>query len=71
MSCRSPSGYRRHAQVRREPHRRSVRASRDTALLAEIERGSLQVYGADKASATACIGCTVRAEAGSLREVLP
>ena len=47
----APSGYRRHAALAREPHRRCARAKRDALLLPEIERvwqGNLQVYGADK-----------------------
>jgi len=47
----APSGYRRHAALAREPHRRSGRAKRDAQLEPEIERvwqGNLQVYGADK-----------------------
>jgi len=47
----APSGYRRHAALRREPHRRCARAKRDELLVPEIERvwrGNMQVYGADK-----------------------
>ena len=47
----APSGYRRHAALQREPHRRCARAQRDDALVAQIERvwqANLQVYGADK-----------------------
>ncbi|WP_110301702.1 IS3 family transposase [Dyella sp. AtDHG13] len=47
----APSGYRRHAALAREPHRRCARAKRDALLLPEIERvwqGNMQVYGADK-----------------------
>jgi transposase InsO family protein len=47
----APSGYRRHAALAREPHRRCARAKRDAQLEPEIERvwqGNLQVYGADK-----------------------
>jgi transposase InsO family protein len=47
----APSGYRRHAALAREPHRRCARAKRDALLLPEIERvwqGNQQVYGADK-----------------------
>ena len=47
----APSGYRRHAAVAREPHKRCERAQRDDALVPEIERvwkANLQVYGADK-----------------------
>ncbi|NPC58459.1 IS3 family transposase [Caenimonas soli] len=47
----APSGYWRHAALRREPHRRCVRAIRDEALGPQIERvwnSNMQVYGADK-----------------------
>ena len=47
----APSGYRRHAALRREPHRRSARARRDECLVPQIERvwqANMQVYGADK-----------------------
>jgi putative transposase len=47
----APSGYRRHAALRREPHRRCARAQRDEALVPQIERvwqANMQVYGADK-----------------------
>jgi putative transposase len=47
----APSGYRRHAALRREPHRRCARAQRDEALVPKIERvwqANMQVYGADK-----------------------
>ena len=47
----APSGYRRHAALRREPHRRSARARRDESLVPQIERvwqANMQVYGADK-----------------------
>ena len=47
----APSGYRKHAALRREPHRRCARARRDEALVPQIERvwrANLQVYGADK-----------------------
>jgi putative transposase len=47
----APSGYRRHAALAREPHRRCARAKRDALLLPEIERvwqGNMQVYGAEK-----------------------
>ena len=47
----APSGYRRHAARMRDPDRRSERARRDEALLADIQRvyrANLQVYGADK-----------------------
>ena len=46
-----PVGYRRHAALRREPHRRSARARRDESLVPQIERvwqANMQVYGADK-----------------------
>ena len=47
----APSWYRRHAALRREPHRRSARARRDESLVPQIERvwqANMQVYGADK-----------------------
>jgi putative transposase len=47
----APSGYRRHAALKREPSLRCTRAKRDAILIPEIERvwqGNLQVYGADK-----------------------
>ncbi len=47
----APSGYRRHAALACEPHRRCARAKRDAMLVPEIERvwrGSMQVYSADK-----------------------
>jgi transposase InsO family protein len=47
----APSGYRRHAALRRNPERRCVRARRDEVLLPHIERvwnANMQVYGADK-----------------------
>ncbi|HWU77103.1 MAG TPA: IS3 family transposase [Rhodanobacter sp.] len=47
----APSGYRRHAALEREPHRRCARDKRDALLIPEIERvwhGNMQVYGADK-----------------------
>lgn len=47
----APSGYRRHAALEREPHRRCARAKRDALLIPEVERvwhGNMQVYGADK-----------------------
>src|SRR3546814_15791208 len=47
----APSGYRRHAALRRAPHRRCARAKRDELLVPQIERvwrGNMQVYGADK-----------------------
>ena len=47
----SPSGYRRHAALAREPQRRCARARRDEALMPQIERvwqANMQVYGAKK-----------------------
>jgi transposase InsO family protein len=47
----APSGYWRHAALKREPHRRCARAIRDDALMPQIERvwsSNMQVYGADK-----------------------
>jgi transposase InsO family protein len=47
----APSCYRRHAARRRDPERRSQRAQRDEALMADIQRvwhANWQVYGADK-----------------------
>src|SRR3546814_9362807 len=47
----APSGYRRHAALRRAPHRCCARAKRDELLVPQIERvwrGNMQVYGADK-----------------------
>ena len=47
----APSGYRRHAALKREPHRRGPRAARDDLLVPQIERvwhANRQVYGADK-----------------------
>ena len=47
----APSGYRRHAAQRREPHRRCARAQRDDLLVPQIQRvwqANMQVYGADK-----------------------
>jgi putative transposase len=64
----APSGYRRHAQVRREPHKRCLRAQRDEFLVPQIERvwqANMQVYGADKVwhqlrrEGTAVARCTV------------
>src|SRR3546814_10828727 len=46
----APSGYRRHAALRRAPHRRCSRAKRAELLVPQIERvwrGNMQVYGAD------------------------
>jgi len=64
----APSGYRHHAAMRREPHRRCARAQRDDALVPQIERvwrANMQVYGADKVwrqlerEGTAVARCTV------------
>jgi transposase InsO family protein len=47
----SPSGYRRHAALRRDPQQRRARAQRDDVLSGEIERvwqANRQVYGAKK-----------------------
>ena len=47
----APSGYWQHAQRRRQPALRSVRAQRDDVLTEHIERvwqGNLQVYGTRK-----------------------
>src|SRR3546814_20823585 len=47
----APSGYRRHAALRRPPHRCCARAKRDELLVPQIERvwrGNMQVYGAAK-----------------------
>ncbi len=64
----SPSGYRRYAAARREPHRRCARAQRDEALMPQIERvwqANMQVYGAKKVwhqlarEGTAVARCTV------------
>ena len=47
----APSGYRRHAALLREPHKRCARARRDDVLVPEIQRvwqANMQVYGADK-----------------------
>jgi transposase InsO family protein len=47
----APSGYRRHAALLREPHKRCARAHRDDILMPQIQRvwqGNMQVYGADK-----------------------
>jgi len=64
----APSGYRRYAAVRREPHRRCARAQRDETLEPQIERvwrANMQVYGADKVwrqlarEGTAVARCTV------------
>ena len=64
----SPSGYRRHAALRREPQRRCARAQNDDVLAPEIERvwqANMQVYGAEKVwrqlarEGTAAARCTV------------
>ena len=64
----APSGYWRHAALRREPHRRCARAIRDEVLMQQIERvwnANMQVYGADKVwrqlarEGTAVARCTV------------
>lgn len=64
----APSGYRRHAALLREPHRRCARAQRDDALMPAIQRvwqANMQVYGADKVwrqlarEGTAVARCTV------------
>jgi putative transposase len=47
----APSGYRRHAALRRDPDKRCARARRDEALVPQIKQvwqANLQVYGADK-----------------------
>ena len=47
----APSGYRRHAALRRDPQRRCSRVRRDEMLGPQIERvwrANMQVYGADK-----------------------
>ena len=47
----APSGYRRHAALRRHTGRRCARVQRDEALAPEIERvwkANMQIYGADK-----------------------
>ena len=47
----SPSAYRHHAALLREPHRRCARAKRDEMLKPQIQRvwqANMQVYGADK-----------------------
>jgi transposase InsO family protein len=47
----APSGYRRHAALRRTPALRCARARRDDLLMPQIERvwqQNMQVYGADK-----------------------
>jgi len=47
----APSGYRRHAALRRDPQRRCARVRRDEVLAPQIKRvwhANMQVYGADK-----------------------
>ena len=47
----APSGYWRHAALKREPHRRCARVQRDETLIPHLQRvwhANLQVYGADK-----------------------
>ena len=47
----APSGYRRHAALRRDPQRRCTRVQRDEVLAPQIKRvwwANMQVYGADK-----------------------
>lgn len=47
----APSGYRRHAALRRSPEKRCARAQSDDLLVPQIERvwqANMQVYGADK-----------------------
>jgi putative transposase len=47
----APSGYRRHAALRRDPQRRCARVQRDEVLAPRIKRvwhANMQVYGADK-----------------------
>lgn len=47
----APSGYWRHAALKRSPDRRCARAKRDEALIPHIQRvwhTNMQVYGADK-----------------------
>ena len=47
----APSGYWRHAALKREPHRRCARVQRDETLIPPLQRvwhANLQVYGADK-----------------------
>jgi putative transposase len=77
----SPSGYRRHAALRRNPQRRCARAQRDDVLTPRIERvwsANLRVYGADKVwrqlarEGTAVARCTVERlmRRGGLRGVM-
>lgn len=47
----APSGYRRHAALRRDPQRRCARARNDEVWVLQIERvwdAQMQVYGAEK-----------------------
>ncbi|MDB5859961.1 MAG: Integrase catalytic region [Ramlibacter sp.] len=47
----APSGYRRHAELLREPDKRCARVLRDEVLARQIERvwqANMQVYGTDK-----------------------
>ncbi len=47
----APSGYRRHAALRRDPQRRCARARNDEVWVLQIERvwdAHMQVYGAEK-----------------------
>ncbi|WP_159918379.1 IS3 family transposase [Pantoea sp. 18069] len=47
----APSGYRRHAALLREPHKRCARACREDTLMPAIQRvwqANMQVYGAVK-----------------------
>ncbi|WP_285414738.1 IS3 family transposase [Variovorax sp. efr-133-TYG-130] len=64
----APSGYRRHAALLREPHKRCARSHRDDVLMPAIQRvwqANMQVYGADKVwrqlarEGTAVARCTV------------
>ncbi|MGI4957073.1 MAG: IS3 family transposase, partial [Janthinobacterium lividum] len=64
----SPSGYRRHAALRREPQRRCARAQNDDVLAPLIEgvwEANMKVYGAEKVwrqlarEGTATARCTV------------
>ena len=64
----SPSGYRRHAALRREPQRRCARTQNDDVLAPQIKRvwqANMQVYGAEKVwrqlarEGTAAARCTV------------
>jgi putative transposase len=64
----SPSGYRRHAALKRNPQQRCARLQRDDVLTLQIKRvweANLRVYGADKVwrqlarEGTAVARCTV------------